>query len=102
MGRIFIELAGVQLISYRVTTTRSSFLFFRSVPFTLENRAGENPMLYSIFLDLVYLVRQTKHQYQKHNQTSLAIVFALLYLRFALWWLDLNLLSGPDALEKVA
>ena len=26
--------------------------------------------------------------------------FALLYLRFALWWLDLNLLSGPDALQK--
>ena len=27
-------------------------------------------------------------------------LFALLYLRFALWWLDLNLLSGPDALQK--
>ena len=26
--------------------------------------------------------------------------FALLHLRFALWWLDLNLLSGPDALQK--
>ena len=25
---------------------------------------------------------------------------ALLYLRFTLWGLDLNLLSGPDALEK--
>jgi len=25
-------------------------------------------------------------------------LFALLYLRFALWWLDLTLLSGPDAL----
>ena len=26
----------------------------------------------------------------------------MLYLRFALWWLDLNLLRGPDALKKVA
>ena len=30
------------------------------------------------------------------------MLFALLYLQFALWWLDLNLLSGPDALQKVA
>ena len=27
------------------------------------------------------------------------LLFALLYLRFALWCLDLNLLSGPDALK---
>ena len=29
-----------------------------------------------------------------------SLLLALLYLRFALWWLDLNLLSGPDALQK--
>ena len=29
-----------------------------------------------------------------------ALIFALLYLRFTIWWLDLNLLSGPDALQK--
>ena len=28
-------------------------------------------------------------------------LFDLLYLRFALWWLDWNLLSNPDALKKV-
>ena len=28
------------------------------------------------------------------------IVFVLLFLRFALWWLDLDLLSGPDAFKK--
>ena len=27
-------------------------------------------------------------------------LFALLYLRFLLWWLDLKLKSGPDALKK--
>ena len=28
------------------------------------------------------------------------LVFPLLYLRIALWWLDLNLLSGPGAVKK--
>ena len=28
------------------------------------------------------------------------VIFALLYLPFALWWLDLKLQSGPDALKK--
>ena len=28
------------------------------------------------------------------------VVFVLLFLRFALWWLDLDLLSGPDAFKK--
>ena len=41
---------------------------------------------------------------QKHFQNwpffSLSRLFAWLYLRFALWWLDLNLLSGPDVLQK--
>ena len=26
--------------------------------------------------------------------------FAMLYLRFALWWLDFKLQSSPDALKK--
>ena len=42
------------------------------------------------------LVKGSKKQVaSKINKT-----FALIYLRFALWWLDLNLLSSPDALKK--
>ena len=28
--------------------------------------------------------------------------FGFLYLRLALWWLDFNLLSGPDVYKKIA
>ena len=37
---------------------------------------------------------------RKYTRYICAVVFALLYLRFAIWWLALNLLSGPDALQK--
>ena len=30
---------------------------------------------------------------------KISYLSALLYLRFALWWLDLNLQGGPDALK---
>ena len=39
-----------------------------------------------------------EHQYQ----INILYQFDLLYLRFDLWWLDLKLPSGPDALKMVA
>ena len=39
-------------------------------------------------------------QKQRNKSKVGSYVFALVYLRFALCWLDLKLQSGPDALKK--
>ena len=46
------------------------------------------------------MVLVTAFRFMSKHIKLLVNVFALLYLQFALWWLDLKLQSGPDALKK--